>query len=851
MDGGAPHRSGMQEPEDGGRYVASLADFGRQDVDEAGGKGANLGELVRAGFPVPSGFVVTTAAYDLFLSRTGLAERIPGLLTGEGELGAAIRTSMRESPVPPEVVDPLLNAYRRLGRGAVAVRSSATAEDLPQAAFAGQQETYLNVVGETALLEAVRRCWASLWSERAIAYRSRHRSDAAPRIAVVVQEMVEAVIAGVLFTANPVTGVRDEVVIDASPGLGEAVVSGRVTPDHFVLSRRTRRVKEWTPGRREVVIRALPGGGTQEVTGAAGDQLLPARAVRKLARVGMDIERLFGRPQDVEWALTGGDIHVLQARPITALPEPSTKSGRMQRQIDGMMAELFAIRPYPLDVTTWTSALFGAVTGMFAPLGLKTPSFEELCVEEDGVLVRLNPRRFRPSFRTLAAPLWLLRQARRYNPATWQNDSCLAELKQRTAALEAHDLQTLSWDELVVTLDKALAIPSLFSELRIRYLPRPVLAGALLRVVLQFLRRGDRFGALMSGVPTKTSEVNRSLEALAGHIRSDPALARVFREQEPAQLEATLAAEPGYRPFFEEVREFLDHYGHREKMVLLASQPTWKDAPQDVLALLKSLAATPPLVSSERREHEAAKEELLRHPLLRLPPLRGAMCGLLQQARLFVSVREDTHFYGVLPLPVVRRTMLELGRRLDAAGVLQSAEDVFHLRLEELERVDGVWPPPVPLAQDLRMLVERREAKRASLPPLVDPALSAHASAGPQGVLRGTPGSPGVAEGRARIIRDASQFGRLQAGDVLVAPYTNPAWTPLFQRASAVVVDSGSAGSHAAIVAREYGIPAVMATGSGTNRLIDGRRVRVDGSRGLVFAGEFAENAPGQASRMR
>jgi pyruvate,water dikinase len=315
-----------------------------------------------------------------------------------------------------------------------------------------------------------------------------------------------------------------------------------------------------------------------------------------------------------------------------------------------------------------------------------------------------------------------------------------------------------------------------------------------------------------------------------------------------------LQAQPSGRAWLAELHVFLDHYGHREAGgTLLVSQSTWKDAPEVVLGILKGLALAPARPPTERPVWEAARDELLAHPLLRLSPLRSAFLELLAQARCFPQLREDTRFYATLILPVLRRTLLELGRRLAAAGILDTPEEVFHLKLDELERVDGTWPPPRQCADELRALVRRRKERRAALEgtPLVDPQLLRWAEPAGGALLRGTPGSPGVAEGVVRVVREAAEFGRLQPGEVLVAPYTNPAWTPLFQQAVAVVVDSGGAMSHAAIVAREYGIPAVMGTGDGTRRLVDGTRVRVDGTRGLVFgaaprtAGHDGEAQPG------
>jgi pyruvate,water dikinase len=309
--------------------ILPLHKLGRRDLAVAGGKGANLGELVRAGFPVPAGFVLTTAAYDRFVADNRLDETIARALREERGSDAAIRDAFAGAPIPPEVARSILAAYHHLGQGPVAVRSSATAEDLPEAAFAGQQDTFLNVVGTEALLDAVRRCWASLWSDRAIVYRECQRLDQqAVKLAVVVQGLVAAEAAGVLFTANPVTGARDEIVVDASPGLGEAVVSGLVTPDHYVL-RKGRwgwRIVERRPGRREVVVQPRAAGGTEHVVPDTADARQPAMpgyplrgsALRRLARLGTAIERHFGGPQDVEWPGPGASSS--SSRPARSPP---------------------------------------------------------------------------------------------------------------------------------------------------------------------------------------------------------------------------------------------------------------------------------------------------------------------------------------------------------------------------------------------------------------------------------------------------------------------------------------------------------------------------------------------------
>lgn len=819
--------------------VAPLERLGRTDLQSAGGKGANLGELVRAGFPVPPGFVVTTAAYDWFVAHNGLGETIHGALRDVPGTGATIRAAFEGAPIPPEVERSILAGYRQLGQGPVAVRSSATAEDLPGAAFAGQQDTYLNIVGPDALLAAVRRCWASLWTDRAIAYRERQGVDQRTvKLAVVVQRMVAAEAAGVMFTANPVTGARAEIVVDASPGLGEAVVSGLVTPDHLVLRKRRWgwSIAERRAGRREVIVRARAGGGTEHVEGTAARDIpaLPDRALQRLAHLSTAIQRHFGSPQDVEWAWADGKPFILQARPITALPAPPPRANRLERMLASNFGEMLPVRPYPLDLGTWIPALAGAVEPLFELLGMEW-TLHGMFEQEDDVVVRFRAKLPRPTLQTLLAPVRLASLIRQYNPVRWQSDPHLAEAQARARDLESRDVRALTWQELLAMVHAAKEIPLLAAgQVRWRYFPRSAFSVARLRLLLALLGRADQLGTVLSGVENLTLEANHALERLADQVRSNPDIADIFSTHDSRTLWPALEAQPSGRTFLAETRAFLDRYGHRESSIGTALEPTWKDAPEVVLGIVKSFAAHPPPLQTTEPAWQAARDDLLQHPLLRIAPLRSAFLGILAEARTLLPIREDTHFYATLSMPLFRRTLLEMGRRLIRAGVLDAPEDAFHLTLAELERIDG--KPSSDQSAELRAAMIRRKAKRAEIEgtPLVDPRLFPQSSVPGDALLAGISGSPGVAEGPARIVRNGSEFDKLGAGDVLVAPYTNPSWTPLFQRAIAVVVDSGSPASHAAIVAREYHIPAVMATVAGTQKLHDGEWIRVDGNRGIV-----------------
>ncbi len=586
------------------KTTAPLADFGAGDIASAGGKGAALGELVRQGFPVPPGFIITTGAYLSFLAETRVGAALEGLLradsaggpdigTAEGESrGAAIRALFVGTEVPGQLRQEIGAAYAELGGGAVAVRSSATAEDLPGAAFAGQQDTYLNVLGEDAVVQAVADCWASLWTDRAVAYRQRQGID--PRglaIAVVVQRMVPADTAGVMFTANPVTGERGEIVVDASPGLGEAVVAGRVTPEHYVLDR-TGKALSFAPGGREVVISAAEGGGTQENPGAPGTgPELAADQLAELARLGQRAQQHFGRPQDIEWAVSGGVLYVLQSRPMTALPPQPQTLNPFQRRLGPFFMEMFQERPYPLDVSGWMSrGILAMLHRMAGSVGVVFPTVEQLLPEEDGVVVRLVPPIPHPTIRTLAAPVSLVRRARQFNPASWTQDPRFSAFLENVEQLNGKDPGPLRWRAVVALVEESFATMRGITDLRVSYLPGVFVPLLKMRLMLLLLGKGKLAAALIAGAETRTSQANRALEQLAAVAADDPGLARAFAESDPGRLLELVEKEPEHVAFREAFKAFLLEYGHRETIsVVLSSAPTWSDAPEVVLGLVKAM----------------------------------------------------------------------------------------------------------------------------------------------------------------------------------------------------------------------------------------------------------------------
>jgi pyruvate,water dikinase len=623
--------------------VVDLARLDARDLNRGGGKAANLGVLLRARFPVPPGFVITTAAYELVVRSNDLERDIVDASAPGGT--SLVRDRFEQEMIPPQVEQAILEAYRRLGEGSVAIRSSATAEDLPEAAFAGQQETFLGVSGDAALLDAVRRCWASLWSDRAVSYREQQGLARVPvKLAVIVQRMVAADVAGVMFTANPVIGARNETIIKASAGLGEALVGGLVTPDHFVLrdTRHRWQIVERQPGRREVEVRPRAGGGVEQVAGGtASGFALPDAVLLQLARMGASIARHFGRPQDVEWAWADGKLYVLQSRPITALPEPPTRRGRFEPS--RFAGDYLLVRPYPLDMTTWVPAVGNALPRMLPVKGL-IPSLTQMWVEHDGVVERLADfPGIRPTPELLLAPGRIVALARRYDPANWREDPILGASLTKVHELESLDLRALSWSQLLDTAREAMAMPLAIMEIRRRYFPRGALALAALWLTLRILGLADRFAPLLSGVDNRTLEANRALETLAAVIRTDPALASLFAIQQTEQLLTALQQEPAGRAFLKRFATFLDSYGHRETgSPLLVSEPTWKDSPQTVLSILKGMARAEPVPRSAPPSWTTARDDVLAHPAFRYKTLRAFTLDLITRRdgfRRYVKTR--------------------------------------------------------------------------------------------------------------------------------------------------------------------------------------------------------------------
>ncbi|GAA0602661.1 phosphoenolpyruvate synthase [Kutzneria viridogrisea] len=846
-----------------------------------GGKAANLGVLSRAGLPVPQGFCVTTAAYRQVAETAGVRALVDRPhLAREALLGAE---------VPEHIAEAVLARYAELGADVpVAVRSSATAEDLPFASFAGQQDTYLNVVGGQAVLDAVRRCWASLWTDRAHAYREANNIDqGAVELAVVVQHMVDSQVAGVLFTANPVTGRRREAVIDANPGLGETVVSGSVNPDHFVVDTASGEIRQRRLGDKKHAIRSLAGGGTEQVALDHQGACLSDEQVRELARLGDRVERHYGSPQDTEWAIDpGGRLWLTQARPITTLfpvPDSPSNTGPGRRAYLCLSVAQGLYRPItPMGMAAFR--LIGAgmarMVGVpvanplagprvFAEAGQRAfvditpvlrsrlgrdvvPRVFDLMEARSAVVFRslyqdpdmslVDSSRL-PGLRRLLRVVLRLGLPWRFVEAVLRPEAA----RRRVTRIGSHLQEAIALRGNPSSRERLDHVQRFLSTSLVPMLPSllPVAGAGFVMLALVGKLLGDKLEpgqleAVLRGLPHNvTTEMDLELWALATRIREHGEL---FDTLSPAELSERYQAGELPEAVRRELAGWLARFGHRAVAEIDLGMPRWSERPEHILGVLANYLrlADPqaaPDVQFARGRAEA--ERTVRALVAKAGPLRGWLVGrALSRVRALAGLRETPKFFLIQALAEMRRQLGQVGVELAAAGRIERAEDVFFLTVAEaLAALDG---------RDCRDLVaERRESyerelRRRKVPRVLlsdgsEPEASAPAATGD--AMVGTSASSGRVTGTARVVLDPVG-ARLEPGEILVAPSTDPGWTPLFLTAGGLVMEMGGANSHGAVVAREYGIPAVVGVAEATHRIATGDRITVDGAAGTVSAAD-------------
>ncbi len=853
-----------------------------------GGKGANLGELSRIeGIRVPGGFCVTTDAYRAVARNTPnfgpLLDRLDVLSVDDAqdilEVSGQIRSALEATEIPSDIAGAVVRHLVELGaEKAYAVRSSATAEDLPSASFAGQQDTYLNVTGADAILKSISLCWASLFTERAVVYRIRNGFDhRTVLLSVVVQKMVLPEVSGIAFTADPVTSNRKVLAVDASFGLGEAVVSGLVDPDTYTV--RDEAVVEKKISTKKVAIYGLEAGGTEQ------RQLPPERQtaqaltddqVLQLAAICRKIEAHFCCPQDIEWCLSGGDFSIVQSRPITTLyplPDVQATGNHVYLSFGHLQMMTDAMKPFGLSFFQLQSAgtplidaggrFYGDVTADLAsPVGRRLVLASMGAVDPlmlDAIKAIAKRKSFmkglaRGGKKFLAVGsgyfTWKLPveaiKAYRTNDATVvaslmaQNEAALRDVRRRFEGLSGDALFQGILDDLEELKEASAGARGM----GVVYAGQFALRGVNKNMEKWLGEKRVAESLTRSVANNVTSEMGLALLDVADVVRRHPAVVDGLPRAKNDTFFEELAAMEGGADVGRALQAFLDRYGVRCPGELDITKPRWSEQPTALVPMIlgdvRNLGpgAAKAVFEEGRTESERAERELVSR-LEKLPGGRRKARKAQKQIsvlRNLAGYREYPKYLMMQHYWIIKQAVMREAAQLVEAGALREKEDVAYLTFEELR--DAVGTGRVDQA-----LIEKRKAEFEVYAKLTPPRVmtsdgeiitgSYHRSGIPTGALVGIAASAGTVEGRARVISRVED-ANIEEGDILVTTYTDPSWTPVFVSVKAIVAEVGGMATHGAVVAREYGLPAVVAVEDATKLIKDGQRIRVNGTEGYV-----------------
>lgn len=847
--------------------VLDFQEIKKEDVMTAGGKGANLGEMTAAGIAVPGGFVVTADAYKAFIKENHLEEMFRRELTEAGKdeaklLDAAkkFRHAISKGKLPEEVEKTVREKYAQLGEQArVAVRSSATAEDLPDASFAGQQETYLNVRGAEAVLTQIRNCYASLWGNRAVCYRSNQGYDQlSVALAVVIQKMVESEKAGVLFTVNPINRNPDEMQINASYGLGESVVSGKVTADSYLCDKQGK-VKSCQIGSKETQIiyadtqgtaatanaqctpddvitsdaQKTPGdtAATKEV--AVSEKMQKARCLNDeeiavLCAEALRIEKHYGCPMDIEWAIAGGSVYILQARAITTL---HTDNAEEQKIIAGYLEGMQITGKARANMAFQLEKMPFAYRPLDYDYIIKINRQKAKIFQENGIILTSDPRIDDDGIQTLPTSrikinggifklFGTLKLLKNFAVCTEKCRTFLAEYEDEIGKMRQIDFEQKNVKECGEFLSYTLNLIGRLAYDRFKYALFPSFIARDMEKAVQKVDKSYTKFDLFWGLNNKTSEVTRDIAELAGKIKEDKALAADLLQG--ANYQTLYKKYPEMQSAFD---SFLQKNGYKSDYnCYCVDARTLLENPDRLLHILQPLVASTETASGEKEQDFGKLMEQLKAIYGSKYP---ALKERIEDFRYFHVVREETQYLWETVFYYVRKCLERTNMLL--LSDTDYEHGVANLFAEELiaacERGS--------LSESDKKKIERRNSKHPLAQKVWDASKLLVFDADGD-VLKGVSGSTGTAIGKVCIIHGPEEFYKMQKGDVLVCQLTDPEWTPLFNLASAVVADTGSSLSHAAIVAREYGIPAVLGVGFATTRFKDGDTIKVDGDKGEV-----------------
>ena len=876
------------------KYILYFNEINKEKLNLAGGKGVNLGELFNNKFIVPEGFCVTTEAYDLLVENEILKEMIGNLNTLDyknteliAEAGENIRNIITKAEVSEAVKIAVYGAWNNLGANySYAVRSSATAEDLKEISFAGQQDTFLNIRGYENIVEAVRKCWASLFNDRAIIYRNKNGFDNSKvKLAVIVQKMIGSEYSGIMFTADPISGNRKITDIDAGYGLGEALVSGLITPDFYQIS--NSKIVNKKIARKEKGIFPDNEGGVIEVEIVEEymeKQVLSDEQILKLTAAGLKIQETFGCPQDIEWGFYQGKFHILQSRPVTSL-FPIPKSHDNQKHVfysfghTQMMTE--AMKPLALSVfeTTRIFDKFGAADSVsvqyeaggrvYIDLSyfLNVPKIREnisdimQCVDEHGANISeelterenefASDEEFTKKAEKFLAPVfwktvlnlyvWNVKRLRIRGEKFFRNEALKWE----------HDINSHKGIEKIKKI--RWYIGGMFNFLFSKALEFPALAMAAQIKIKEMCV--ECFGA--EETEELLAQLNMSIE---NNIISDMMMeiydmadmARGSKELEEFMKKTTnetfwndLENLKTNLEFTLEMKKFIAKYGMRCAGEIDISVKRWKEAPAEILPFIMNHIRTSGM--NEHREKfkkglqtaKEAEDKIINGIKEKLGNSKAKKAAkFIKIYRTMAGFRESPKYFMVKFLDLARTAVLDEAEILVEAGVIDNSEDIFYFSFDEvIEILEGSY------SNDINKILEERKANfvlyRKMTPPRImtsDGEIltdKTENNSAPEGALIGTAASAGIKEGTANVILKLSDAD-LKEGEILVTPYMDPAWTPLFSKASALVTETGGMMMHSSVTARECGIPAVAGVKDAAKKIKTGDRIRVNGTEGYV-----------------
>ncbi|CUH95837.1 putative phosphoenolpyruvate synthase [Propionispora sp. 2/2-37] len=867
-------------------YVLSFPEIDKTKLMVVGGKGANLGELSRIeGIQVPEGFCVTTEAYKRIIRQApefdALLDQLSQLKVEDreriGEISGKIRQVIEGISIAGDIEEEITLYLTKLGEEtAYAVRSSATAEDLPTASFAGQQDTYLNIIGKDAILKHISKCWASLFTDRAVTYRLQNGFDHRKvYLSVVIQRMVFPQAAGIMFTADPVTSNRKVLSIDASFGLGETLVAGLVNADIYKV--REGRIVDKKISTKKLAIYALKEGGTEEreiEPERQNQETLTDEQILQLERMGRKIEAYFGRPQDIEWCLYEDNVYIVQSRPITTLyPAPEAKDGKNHVYFSFGHRQMMTEAMKPLGYSFFQD-FFKLISGsamielggrlyidMSRELSLpiigknlaKSMNMVDVLMQK-AVYNILKRKDFikglsREKGMMIGLSVWLkwgidtLKTYLRNDHVIVKNlmahnEMVMHDLEQRIAKVSGNELFDFIFKSYTDIKDAVFAgYGAVFTG---------AYASSWINKNMQkWLGEKNAADALAQSVPDNvTSEMGLELLDVADVVRKYPAVIEYFEHASDENFFADLAELEGGKDVSDSIRAYLKKYGMRCSAEIDITRPRWNEKPTTlipmILSNIKTFGPGAHSMKFEQGLEEAKRKE--EDILSRLEQLPGGKSKakktkkMISVLRNFAGYREYSKYLLVWYLWIIKQALLKEADKLVRKGVIRDREDIYYLSFTEVRetvRTNRV---------DSSIITKRKEDyevfKKLTPPRVITSEgeiISSEYDTGniPPGALAGVAVSSGVVEGRARVILNMED-ANIEEGDVLVTTFTDPSWTPVFVAIKGLVTEVGGMMTHGAVVAREYGLPAVVSVENATQLIKDGQRIRVNGTEGYV-----------------